>query len=111
MCRLRLFFRRASLQYKSDKVRRQLPQYYCFTAIIHKSQVHRLLCCDDDNTRSGISIITGVSSVSSAHGQDKASVAGDHVGITAKSVLLLYLRGAPRQIDTFDMKLDALDQI
>jgi hypothetical protein len=111
MCRLRLFFRRASLQYKSDKVRRQLPQYYCFTAIIHKSQGHRLLCCDDDNTRSGISIITGVSSVSSAHGQDKASVAGDHVGITAKSVLLLYLRGAPRQIDTFDMKLDALDQI
>ena len=81
MCRTRLFFCRASLQYKSDKVRRQLPQYYCFTAIIHKSQGHRLLCCDDDNTRSGISIITGVSSVSSAHGQDKASVAGHHVGI------------------------------
>jgi len=108
MCRLRLFFCRASLQYKSDKVRRQLPQYYCFTAIIHKSQGYRL-CCDDDNTRSGISIITGVSSVSSAHRQDKASVAGDHVGITAKSVLLLYLSGAPRQIDAFDMKPAAPD--
>ena len=108
MCRPRLFFCRASLQYKSDKVRRQLPQYYCFTAIIHKSQGYRL-CCDDDNTRRGISIITGVSSVSSAHGQDKASVAGDHVGITAKSVLLLYLSGAPRQIDAFDMKPAAQD--
>ena len=108
MCRLRLFFCRASLQYKSDKVRRQLLQYYSFTAIIHKSQGYGL-CCDDDNTRSGISIITGVSSVSSAHGQDKASVAGDHVGITAKSVLLLYLSGAPRQIDAFDMKPAAPD--
>ncbi len=38
MCRLRLFFRRASLQYKSDKVRRQLLQYYSFTVIIHEFQ-------------------------------------------------------------------------
>lgn len=59
----------------------------------------------------GISIATGVSSVSSAHGQDKARVARDHVGITAKSVLLVYLPGAPSQIDTFDMKPDAPDEI
>ena len=54
----------------------------------------------------GFSTAAGLTLPRICRGKTKAA-AVQHAGITAKSVLLVYLPGAPSQIDTFDMKPDA----
>ncbi len=55
----------------------------------------------------GFSMATGLASARHVHGQAPANEVRDRAGIKARSVLLIYLPGAPSQIDSFDMKPDA----